>query len=277
MMNINGYRINPAVLGALGGLAVGSLGTLLVARHVYERQAQAEVDAIKQHYDTRLAQALEAFERRNADRSDSEASVGDAELGEELEGDEAAAAAERIDAITDGLDEQEAGNSGNGKWADVVKETLNSDAEETSDHPARTNYSVAHRVAGQQKPDLAALAASVQDGAMAVPTEYERDTTKPYVISVAEFFEDNKTYQKLTITYYTADKVLVDDKDVPITDILRTVGLGIHKFGEQSDDENIVYVRNDRLELDFEIVKDERSYTEVVLGYGDPKAVKARR
>lgn len=100
---------------------------------------------------------------------------------------------------------------------------------------------------------------------------------KPYVISTAEFYEDKETYQKLSVTYYSRDRVLVDEHDQPVPDIQGTIGPSIkRKFGQKSDDPQIVHIRNDHLEVDFEVRHDERSYKEVVLGYGDPTSVGAK-
>ena len=42
-------------------------------------------------------------------------------------------------------------------------------------------------------------------------------------------------------------------------------------FGNQSDDPNVVYIRNNKRNADFEVVLDERSYTVVVLGFVSEK------
>lgn len=94
----------------------------------------------------------------------------------------------------------------------------------------------------------------------------------PFEISEAQFGElSEEGFQTISVTYYAADKVLVDDKDQPIRDVQGTVGtvnpLG---FGGISGDPHIRYVRNRRLVVDFEILLDARSYTSTVLGYGQP-------
>jgi hypothetical protein len=103
----------------------------------------------------------------------------------------------------------------------------------------------------------------------------ERDRSQPYVISHEEFFEEQLAYSKLSITYYVADETLADDKDGVIPNTHATVGPGFTtKFGQLSGDPNVLFVRNERIEVDFEITKDQRSYTEVVLGYGNPSNIK---
>lgn len=78
----------------------------------------------------------------------------------------------------------------------------------------------------------------------------------PYVIKPEEF--DTVGYDVISLTYY-ADKVLVDEDDNPIEDIDYLVGEdSLDHFGEYEDDS--VFVRNDDLKTDFEILLDEASY-----------------
>lgn len=81
---------------------------------------------------------------------------------------------------------------------------------------------------------------------------------KPYVISPEEFGEFEE-YEKISLTYY-ADEVLADENDEEVEEI---VGKGsLNHFGEYEDDS--VFVRNDRLKCDYEILLDQRNYSDVV-------------
>lgn len=83
---------------------------------------------------------------------------------------------------------------------------------------------------------------------------------KPYVISPEEF-GDFDEYTKLSLTYYS-DGVLADENDEIVDDIDETVGADFaDHFGEYEDDS--VFVRNDRLKCDYEILRDNRSYSDV--------------
>lgn len=109
----------------------------------------------------------------------------------------------------------------------------------------------------------------VQPGAIEItqvePQEF--DPTIPYTITYEEYYEDFKGHDKKTITYYEGDDTLTDERDRPIDDIERVIGReSLNYFGVRSKDKNIVHVRNERLEIDYEIVKDERDYLEVVVG-----------
>lgn len=95
-----------------------------------------------------------------------------------------------------------------------------------------------------------------------------RDPDRPYVISVEEFMEQEDVYDKLTITYFEGDGTLCDERDEVVDDVEGTVGSdSFSQFGFKSDDENVVYVRNERLKTDFEVILDKQKYIEVVVGY----------
>ncbi len=90
-------------------------------------------------------------------------------------------------------------------------------------------------------------------------TEEVDTVSEPYIIAPEEFGECD--YDTESLTYYS-DGVLTDDCDNPVADIENTVGLeSLNSFGEYEDDS--VFVRNDRLKTDYEILLDERKYTDV--------------
>lgn len=97
--------------------------------------------------------------------------------------------------------------------------------------------------------------------------KYSEDNTEvsrakgPYVISPDEYGEIDD-YELVSLTYY-ADKILADDNDDIIENVDELIGLAsLETFGEYEEDS--VFVRNDELEKDFEILLDVRSYSEVV-------------
>lgn len=83
--------------------------------------------------------------------------------------------------------------------------------------------------------------------------------SKPYVIRPDEFDElDDYDVESLT---YWSDGILTDDNDDVIENVDEVVGLeSLTHFGEFEDDS--VFVRNDRLKCDYEILIDYRSYSE---------------
>lgn len=122
------------------------------------------------------------------------------------------------------------------------------------------------------KPDLVNYAAKLQEEGYtnyATYTEKETKNTKveenkpvdesPYIISPEEYGDGN--YTTISLTYYS-DGTLADDEDDVVEDVENTVGSDFAEhFGDYEDDS--VFVRNNRLKCDYEILKDNRSYTDV--------------
>lgn len=85
---------------------------------------------------------------------------------------------------------------------------------------------------------------------------------KPYKISVHEFGVYDH-YTQISCLYFI-DKVLVEEANLEmLEDVDDAVGLDCLK---EFEDEYIdaVYVRNDRLQVDYEILRDYRTYTEAI-------------
>ena len=100
--------------------------------------------------------------------------------------------------------------------------------------------------------------------------ESMRTPKYPYIITVEEFNENEPDHEQLQVTFYEKDGVLCDDSDGVINNIDGNVGEGnMLRFGHGSKDRNIVYIRNERRQVDYEVARDERSYTAHVLGMDD--------
>lgn len=82
----------------------------------------------------------------------------------------------------------------------------------------------------------------------------------PYVISPEEFGELDD-YDKISLTYYS-DGVVTDDRNEILDDVESVIGAeSLDHFGEYEDDS--VFVRNDRLKCDYEILLEQRAYTDI--------------
>lgn len=85
----------------------------------------------------------------------------------------------------------------------------------------------------------------------------------PYVISPEEFGE-NPDYEQVSLVYY-ADGILADEVNEVIEDddVEDIVGSGsLTHFGEYEDDS--VFVRNDNMKTDYEILLDVRTYADSI-------------
>lgn len=98
-----------------------------------------------------------------------------------------------------------------------------------------------------------------------ITEEKEKETApevKPYIIKPEDFGE-NLGYQCITLTYYAGDGILADDDDYLVDDVDNVVGVdSLSHFGDFEDD--AVHVRNDRLKIDYEILRDKRKYKDVI-------------
>jgi hypothetical protein len=95
-----------------------------------------------------------------------------------------------------------------------------------------------------------------------------RSTDVPYVIHVDE--KEEFDYQSQTLTYYEGDDVLCNERDEVVDPDERdnVVGEGnLFRFGHGSGDPAIVYIRNDRLELIYEVIRSPNRYAEEVHGF----------
>ena len=94
------------------------------------------------------------------------------------------------------------------------------------------------------------------DDLMDEDTEYKN----PYVISPDDFGELDG-YDTISLLY-TSDHILLDEDYEKVEEIESTVGLeSLTHFGDYEDDS--VFVRNERLKVDYEILLDRRKYTDI--------------
>jgi hypothetical protein len=91
-----------------------------------------------------------------------------------------------------------------------------------------------------------------------------RGPDHPYIIHRDEYFSNEMDYRQTTITFYEGDQILCDEQDAPIYNPEKIVG--VLRFGHGSQDVSICYVRNERLEAEYEVLIDHGYYQEEVLG-----------
>lgn len=121
--------------------------------------------------------------------------------------------------------------------------------------------------AAPQEPPLregySRYAAQYQSDEQERPRSWPRKT-QPYVISPEQFDEDPEDYENICLTYFTCG-VLADDDDREMSqgEIENAIGPdALTSFGQYEED--TVFVRNDELKAQYEIVRDHRSYEQVV-------------
>lgn len=126
---------------------------------------------------------------------------------------------------------------------------------------AEVNDTIRHAAdRAKEKPDVVEYAALVHkyNGNMEKEQEEGVREKRPYVIPPEEFgrFDD---YEEISLTYY-ADGILADDNDEVLDDAEGIVGDALNHFGEYEDDS--VFVRCDERKCDYEILLDQRIFSE---------------
>ena len=92
-----------------------------------------------------------------------------------------------------------------------------------------------------------------------------RSEDRPYLITIAEFHDMYSHFQKQTVTYFAGDNIIAYEDDTVMMDPDETIDvINLSRFGVMSDDENFVYVRNHQLATDYEIVRDDGKYSEMM-------------
>lgn len=128
----------------------------------------------------------------------------------------------------------------------------------------KLNDLTASYVSVDEKPDYTVYSQAkekhnVFDDAM--PEEPEVKHDEPYIIDPTEFGEFSE-YEQRELTYYKDGVICENDTDmIDPYDILGDIDVSDH-FGEYENDR--VFVRDDRRQVDYEILRDERTFMEVL-------------
>lgn len=99
-----------------------------------------------------------------------------------------------------------------------------------------------------------------------------RNSERPYVITREEFEDGEVGHEAVTFSWWEGDKTLADEQEKIVTDVDGTVGReNLSHFGKGSDDARVVYIRNEKVGLDFEVVRENGLYSVEVAGEDPPE------
>lgn len=90
------------------------------------------------------------------------------------------------------------------------------------------------------------------------------ETSGPYVLHKDEFWSNDTGYTQNTLTYYVGDEMLCSEDGSLVYNLANVVGE--LQFGHGSGDRNIVYIRNDELKAEYEVIRDRGQYRIEILG-----------
>lgn len=92
------------------------------------------------------------------------------------------------------------------------------------------------------------------DGGVPLPEEAPYQDENISVIGQDLFLSNISEYEQQTLTYFADGGVL--DASGHFVDYIPLIGQGVPPFGSQSEDPEVVYLRNKKLEKEFEVLKD---------------------
>lgn len=114
---------------------------------------------------------------------------------------------------------------------------------------------------------------NAEDGWEEGDSEYpkEEPADKPYIIPEEEFSEGRLTYDKVTLFYHSGDNTLLEE-GVPYEEFDQSMveqAIGTENVEAlKLSEEGIIYVRNERLGIDYMIIMERDSYGQEILGAG---------
>lgn len=97
----------------------------------------------------------------------------------------------------------------------------------------------------------------------------QRTTDIPHIITTDEFYNSHTGYDQIQLHYYEGDGVLAEAvDDSVIEDVIKTLGENnLNRIGVASGDPNVLYIRHDKDEVEYEVTRIEGKYGEMVAGF----------
>jgi uncharacterized protein YneF (UPF0154 family) len=135
------------------------------------------------------------------------------------------------------------------------------DNDKSVEEPTEVDYEAVKEVNKQLVADLGYDSAIIEKNEENEKKGEPIAMDKPYVIDPMDSGNGGE-YEIVSLTYYS-DGVLVDESGEPIEDMESMIGVNpLDHFGEYEDDS--VFVRDDDLRIDYEILRDFGTYAETL-------------
>lgn len=91
-----------------------------------------------------------------------------------------------------------------------------------------------------------------------------RGKRDPYVIHADEYHSEESKFRQAQLTYYAGDDVMTDEDDQPVFNFEEIIGPLM--WGHGSNNGDLFYARNPRLEAEYEITRSYEAYAHAILG-----------
>lgn len=230
------------------GAAAGAISTYLSVKKYFEFKADMEIASVKDAFESRLkeiddnASSLdgelegpkEIELKETINRLNNKPELTDytkffEKKGEKIEGVSETLRDAKKEADKDGLSEDE---------LDPAEMEIPPDDEPYSDEEDRnqTIDAIDYQLNGASREALAS-------------------DKEPYEIEPSDYELTCTNYEKQALVYYHFDQILADEDENEVLDYKRLIGDVLETSGFTDDDNDVLYVRNDKIMVDFEITK----------------------
>ena len=207
-----------AVISFVAGALTGGAGVYYYTKQKYDEKMNQETKELKKYYDNKYKMALDDFEARVGLYAEAENLIKEHE-------------------------EKKSKTTKKTKSEPDIKpvEGIVDRAKEEYENVVRTDYN--------------AISTPPKAPVKSKKKKKTETQEKPYIISFEDYEEDRK-HDKRIITYLDQEDMIVDEEYEPAEDGFDWVGKENLENLELSNDEDVVYVRNDAIGADFQIVID---------------------
>lgn len=239
---MNKSTVTVGVISAVAGGIVGGVVTYVTVnrklRTRYEDWANLEIDEVKRHYAELNSETKLSFIQQAENPSESALEIGRQMM-------------ERLGYI-DAKEEEESHHP--------TSQTLSIFDQGVDEEEARAEL--------ESEEEAPSTPEEAEAYLKAMDRGYEVLEGEPFLISEAEYFENEPEYELDTLTYYEVDDTLTDEKNTQIPSVDQTIGARhLHMFSKKTGtDKASLYVRNDEHQTLYEVILVEDSYARLILG-----------
>ena len=230
------------VVGLLAGGGAGYFLTKKYVEHVYQEQADAEIDEMRVSFENKINQIKGLAKKPDISPAKREAPLDRGYVAVPLTKEQA----QKIDYTS---------------YSGSVKRTVTAD-------PAELEHPMDDGEEGEAVDEgKAYLESAANADRQSAAENNERDRKRPPRLIRYEEYGTDPRFEKTNLYYYVLDDVLAteDEEQIDRDDISMLVGDALTKYGFIDDPAAItIYVRNERLGCDYEITKVNSSYEDCV-------------
>lgn len=230
------------VVGLLAGGGAGYFVTRKYMEHIYQEQANAEIEDMRVSFENKLNQIKDLAKKPDISPKTEKKEAPREYVAVPLTKDQA----QKIDYTS---------------YSGSVKRTATADPAEL-EHPMDDGEE--GEAVDEGKAYLESAANADRQGSF---ENAERDRRRPPRLIRYEEYGTDPRFEKTSLYYYTLDDVLAteDEEQIDRDDIHMLVGDALTKYGFIDDPAaTVIYVRNERLGCDYEITKVNSSYEDCV-------------